>query len=147
MLPSGNLRDRAKLLAFLVEASHRVGESAVDLDKLVRVVAQLTRRVVDCEIVTVLLTAGEENLLKIRHSDGLSDEVVASAKIPFGQGITGAAAEERKPVLANDVSKDSRYIRVLDSVRSEMAIPLIARGKTVGVIDLQSPVPSAFGEE
>ena len=44
-----------------------------------------------------------------------------------------------KPVLVPDVSQDPRYIKVVDDVRSELAIPLLLKDRCIGVIDLESP--------
>ena len=41
-------------------------------------------------------------------------------------------------MLVDDVRQDPRYLNALDAVRSELAVPMIARGKLVGVIDVQS---------
>ncbi len=37
-----------------------------------------------------------------------------------------------------DVSKDPRYLPAVESVRSELAVPIIARGRVVGVMDIES---------
>ncbi len=43
-----------------------------------------------------------------------------------------------------DVSKDPRYIKVLDDVRSELAVPMLVKDRCVGVFDLESPELDAF---
>ncbi len=43
-----------------------------------------------------------------------------------------------------DVSKDPRYIKVLDDVRSELAIPMLLQDRCIGVFDLESPELDAF---
>ncbi len=138
---------RAELLAFLIEVSEAVATHVVDLDTLLKTLSDLVRKVIDYEIFVVLLTADAQDVLEIRHAVGLPEPAVHQVKVPLGEGITGVAASERATVVANDVSKDPRYIRVLESVRSEMAVPLVARGKTVGVLDLQSTRLNAFSED
>jgi sigma-B regulation protein RsbU (phosphoserine phosphatase) len=64
----------------------------------------------------------------------------------LGEGITGTAAALREPVMAGDVRNDSRYLNAVDAVRSELAVPMVARQKLVGVIDLQSTRVDAFSE-
>ena len=56
----------------------------------------------------------------------------------LNEGITGAAAATAQPILVDDVRQDPRYLNALDAVRSELAVPMMARGRLVGVIDLQS---------
>jgi GAF domain-containing protein len=72
---------------------------------------------------------------------------VKNLLIPLGEGITGIAAETRQPLLVGDVRSDSRYLNALDAVRSELAVPMLARGKLVGVIDIQSTRENAYSEQ
>ena len=57
-----------------------------------------------------------------------------------------SAAARREPVLVGDVRNDPRYLNAVDAVRTELAVPMIARGKLVGVIDLQSTRVNAYTE-
>jgi sigma-B regulation protein RsbU (phosphoserine phosphatase) len=65
-------------------------------------------------------------------------------KIPLGKGLVGTAVTRKKPLLINDVTKDPRYISVLQETRSELVVPLIYKGKAIGAFDLQSPFVSYF---
>jgi sigma-B regulation protein RsbU (phosphoserine phosphatase) len=49
-------------------------------------------------------------------------------------------------VLVGDVRNDPRYLNTVDAVRTELAVPMTARGKLVGVIDLQSTRLNAYTE-
>ncbi len=66
--------------------------------------------------------------------------------IPFGRGITGQVAQTRQPVIVDDLLKDQNYIPDTQPARSEICVPLICRGRVVGVIDSEHPDPNAFGE-
>ena len=77
---------------------------------------------------------------------GHREEVVRNLSITLGEGITGTAAARREPVLVGDVRNDPRYLNTVDAVRTEMAVPMTARGKLVGVIDLQSTRLNAYTE-
>src|SRR5499427_10581644 len=66
--------------------------------------------------------------------------------LALGEGITGTAAARREPVLVGDVRSDPRYLNSVDAVRTELAVPMTARGKLVGVIDLQSTRVNAWSE-
>lgn len=67
-------------------------------------------------------------------------------KIPFGQGITGQAAQNREAIIIDDLLKDQNYIPDTQPARSEICVPLIFRGRVVGVIDSEHPDPGVFGE-
>ena len=133
-------------LEILVEASDIAAGHTLNLDELLQALADLIRKVIDYQLFAVLLSTEKGDALRIRFSVGYGDDVVRSLRIQIGEGITGTAAQQLKPVVVNDVTRDSRYIPAVDNVRSEMAVPLVARGKIVGVVDLQSPELNAFSD-
>jgi sigma-B regulation protein RsbU (phosphoserine phosphatase) len=143
---SAVFRERAELLDFLLEVS-RVTAETLDLDKLLENVAQIVKTVVPYDLFAILLYSERAQGLRIRHSIGHRDEVVRSLVIPLGEGVTGAAATSRAPVLVDDVTLDPRYLNALDAVRSELAVPMTARGKLVGVLDVQSTRVKAYSDQ
>ena len=138
-------RERAELLDFLLEVA-RVTSETLDLDKLLENVAAIVKTVVSYDLFAILLYNDPAQGLRIRYSIGHRDEVVRSLVIPLNEGVTGTAAASRMPVLVEDVRTDPRYLNALDAVRSELAVPMTARGKLVGVIDLQSTRLKAYSD-
>jgi GAF domain-containing protein len=67
-------------------------------------------------------------------------------RIPLNQGICGAAASTGKTVVVDDVRKDPRYLACSIETKSEIVVPIFARGKVVGELDIDSHFPAAFGE-
>jgi phosphoserine phosphatase RsbU/P len=143
---SAVFRERAELLDFLLEVS-RVTAETLDLDKLLENVASIVKTVVPYDLFAILLYSDRSHGLRIRYSIGHRDEVVRSLVVPLGEGITGAAATSRTPVLVDDVRQDPRYLNALDAVRSELAVPMTARGKLVGVLDVQSTHVKAYSDQ
>jgi L-methionine (R)-S-oxide reductase len=68
-------------------------------------------------------------------------------KIPLGEGICGAAARENKTVIVDDVTGDSRYLACFPSTRSEIVVPIHAKGKVIGEIDIDGTKVAAFSAE
>ncbi len=139
-------RDRAELLDFLLEVTAVTG-STIDLDDLLHNLTQIIRRVVPADLFAILLYSEPRKGLRIRHAVGHRDDVVRNLVIPLDEGITGVAASARMPVLVNDVRANPHYLHVVDAVRSELAVPMVARGRLVGVIDLQSTKLNAYTPE
>jgi len=135
--------EREELLDFLLEISQSMAET-LDLDKLLPAVADFIHRVIDHDVFAILLYNDKLQGLRVRYARGHRDEVVRSLVIPLGEGLVGAAGATRQPVMVNDVRNDPRYLSTLDAVRSELAVPMVARGKLVGIIDLQSTRINAF---
>ncbi|HET8546804.1 MAG TPA: GAF domain-containing protein [Bryobacteraceae bacterium] len=139
-------REREELLDFLLELSTVTAET-LDLDKLLPQVADFIARVIPHEVFAILLYSDKQHSLRVRYARGHRDEVVRNVVIPVGEGLTGIAAQKRRPVLSNNVLEDRRYIPTIDAVRSELAVPMIARNKLVGVIDIQATRTNAFSEQ
>ena len=138
-------KERAELLDFMLEVSAATSET-LDLDRLLAQVAQMVKKVIPYELLAILLHSERRKGLIIRYSIGHRPGLVENLVIPLGEGITGCAAAERQPILVADVRNDERYLSALDAVRTELAVPMIARGRLVGVIDLQSTRLGAFSE-
>lgn len=133
-------------LQILTEASEVAAQHPLSLDELLRDLAQLVRKVADYQLFAVLL-AEPNGDLSIRYSIGYRPDLAERLRVRQGEGITGDAAQRRRTVVVNDVHQDPRYLMAVEAVHSEIAAPLVARGKLVGVIDLQSAQPAAFDEK
>jgi L-methionine (R)-S-oxide reductase len=72
---------------------------------------------------------------------------VACARIPFGRGVCGAAASERRTMLVPDVHAFPGHIACDSASNAEIVIPLIKDGKVLGVFDIDSPTLNRFSEE
>src|SRR5260370_16032365 len=134
---SGGAEVSAEVLATLAEIGEEVN-SSMDLDEVLARSAALIKRHIDYEIFGVLMIEGDGTYLRHRFSIGYARELAENLRIPLGQGITGTAAATGHSVRVSDTSKDPRYINAIDSVRSELAGPLMLQGKCVGVLDIQS---------
>ncbi|HEY1760097.1 MAG TPA: SpoIIE family protein phosphatase [Bryobacteraceae bacterium] len=139
-------RERVELLDFLLEVS-RITAETLDLDKLLENVAAIVKDVVPYDLFAILLWNDREQGLSIRYAIGHREEIVRTLVIPLNEGVTGVAAATRQPVNVDDVRQDPRYLNGLDAVRSELAVPMLARGNLVGVIDLQSTRVRAYSEQ
>src|SRR5437879_824404 len=81
--------------------------------------------------------------LDVKHGHHVQGKLRSTSS----DGIVGAAATLKEPVLVPDVTVDPRYLMVNPETRSELAIPMIHKGKVIGVLDLESPQPNYFTED
>ena len=70
------------------------------------------------------------------------------ARLKVGsEGITGWVAKTGEPALIPDVNQDSRYVWMQDSLtRSELTVPIITKGRIIGVLDAQSQQLDDFNQ-
>jgi len=133
----------AEVLAVLFEISHEINAS-LNLDEVLANAATQVKRLIDYEIFAVLLPEQNTGDLYIRFAIGHRPEVVEHWRIPVGDGIIGEVARTGQVIRVGDVLKDPRYLAAAEAVRSEMAVPLIVRGRVIGVMDIESRQPDYF---
>jgi len=140
--------EQARTLSLLYEISHELA-SILDREELLRQIAERVKKLVDYQVFTVMLWNEQEQVLESVFSLRFEDAIPSRFQMPLNQGITGAAAAERRTIRVVDVRLDPRYLKC-DSdveVRSELVVPLLRRDRLVGVLDLESTEPHAFTAE
>jgi GAF domain-containing protein len=71
----------------------------------------------------------------------------ACIRIPFGKGVCGTAAATLAPQLVEDVEAFPGHIACDAASRAELVVPILADGRLIGVLDLDSPTPGRFDKE
>ena len=132
--------------SYLLEVADAVN-TTLDLNTLLQRVAEMLKRFIDYEIFAILLLNEKAQELRVRFQVGHPPEVAERIRIKVGQGVTGRAVQTRQPVLVNDLAGEQNVINYTPGVRSELAVPLIAKNKVIGVIDVEADEPGAFTEE
>ncbi|RUO81287.1 GAF domain-containing protein [Idiomarina tyrosinivorans] len=72
---------------------------------------------------------------------------VACVRIPFGQGVCGTAAATQKLQRVADVNQFAGHIACDSASNSEVVAPIVVNGKTVAVLDVDSPELDRFSEQ
>ena len=146
-LVNARLYERSRLDAEAFETLAEIGRdvaSILDVDQLLTRIAQLTKKLIEYRTFGLFLL-NDENELEIKVAVKYG-ETVHIPRIGLGEGLVGYAALHKEPVLVSDVSQDPRYIKVVEDVRSELAIPMLLKDRCIGVMDMESPEPDAFSK-
>ena len=137
---------QARTLQLLNEISREMS-SVLVTSELLRKIGTLTKRLIDYHRFSILLADEQARTFNTVLSLKQDEHQPERGVVRFGQGIVGAAADLRQTVVVGDVSKDPRYLQLNPETRSEMATPLIYRGRVIGVVDFESPQLNYFSEE
>src|SRR3984893_15701025 len=110
-------------------------------------VVDFATALVKCDSCLIYVLEGED--LVLRASKNPHPEVVDRLKLRVGQGITGWVAEHRQPVaIKQNASQDPRFqvFNYLpeDAFEAFLSVPVLCRGKLVGVINLQHRQPHEY---
>jgi sigma-B regulation protein RsbU (phosphoserine phosphatase) len=135
-------REYADTLETLTEIAREVAE-ILDVDELLSRVAILTKRVIDYRTFGILLVDESRQVLEAKVALQYGEKT-SMLNVPLGEGLVGYSAQHKVPLVVEDVSKDPRYIKIVDDVRSELVVPLLLKDRCIGVFDLESPELAAF---
>lgn len=124
------------------------GSQQIDLDETLVLFSVKLKKVVPYEAIAIYFL--HEEKLKPRYVAGDNYRLFASLRIPMGQGLSGWVAENRKAILNGNPSVEPGYLNdpsVFSTLRSALAVPLIASNGVIGVLALYSEAREAFSRE
>jgi phosphoserine phosphatase RsbU/P len=141
--PATRLPTDAELLQTLSELGREVA-SVLDLEELLAKIPQLIARLTRFSAFSVYLLDQKRQELTIAYAVGYPEGVPETLRLRVGQGVVGAAVEEGRPILVNDIREEPRYMGPLRGMLSQLAVPLRRKGKVIGALNLLNEVEGAF---
>jgi uroporphyrinogen-III synthase len=135
-------------IGFLHEIAMRMA-LAPPLHEVLREVVRFAGAVVECDSCFVYVLEKDE--LVLRASKNPHPEIIDRLKLKLGEGITGWVAEHREPAaVPRNAMKDPRFkfFNDLPEDRFEafLSVPLMSRGRLVGVINMQNRQPHDYSK-
>ena len=119
-----------------------------DLDAILGVGLDSALEIMAGTVGEILLIDEESQSLVHRVYRGLSKEFVENLNLNLGEGINGVVAETGKAILLEDISTDPRVayreLVIAEGLRAFISVPLRARDKVLGVLNVASRVPRKF---
>ena len=85
----------------------------------------------------------KDNVLYLGPFQGES----ACTVIPFGNGVCGTAANEKKTILVKNVNEFAGHIACSSKSKSEIVVPILKNNEVKAVIDIDSPIFDRFNDE
>lgn len=144
-LDPSNVRVETADLTYLVQLADALN-TTLDLETLLSRTAELVRAIIPYRIFAILLLNDHTQELRVRFQIGHTPEV-QRMRFPLGKGVVGQVAQARQAILLNDVTAYSNYLPANPDVRSELAVPLIAKNRLIGVMDIESEETGYFRPE
>lgn len=115
--------------------------STLDLEELLSMIMDIAKDTLDAEASSIFQIDEEKREFIFVVATGEKGKEAKKIKVPWGKGIVGWVAEHGKPLIIPDVSKDRRFFKGVDKqtgfkTRSILAVPLIRKGKVIGVAEV-----------
>ena len=132
-----------ELLSTLFDLGREV-MSVLELEELLAKIPQLIARLTRFNAFSVYLLDESRQELRIAYAVGYPDDALAKQRLRVGQGVVGAAIEEGRPILVNDIRREPRYLGPLRNMLSQLAVPMRRKGHVIGALNLLSETTDAF---
>jgi signal transduction histidine kinase/putative methionine-R-sulfoxide reductase with GAF domain/CheY-like chemotaxis protein len=140
-------RERGLRLRTIFEFSKELSKS-LDIQEVLHLASSLIQKAFGYQLVAVFLADYKSRNYRIGHQSSATDKKLPNDfVVPFGQGLLGMAAEQRKAVYCADVKSEPNYVVAVGDVNSEVCIPIIVAEKVIGVLDIESMQLDDFAAE
>ncbi len=146
------LETRARQMNTLNEIGNLLA-SSLDINNVLDLVVRNAALLLNAEAGSLLLLDEDSGDLIFRISSGPSGQQLVGQKVPAGKGIAGVCFSENRPIIVDDTHHDQRWYSNFDRrsdfiTSSLLAVPLNARGRTIGVLEvINRKAPQSFGQE
>lgn len=153
--------EREHRVAVSLRETLRVLNSNRSLEEILQFIVHQARDILFAQAAAIYRPVGQSGIMQIQAHEGLSDQYVREARIPFGRLATGNAAVKGKPVAIPDVNQrladsgmtldeesEAILIQLSTSYRALLAVPMIfPKGEVYGTLDLYFDAPQNFSED
>ncbi len=125
--------------------------SVLDLSTLLQHIVNAAQELTESEGASLLLYDPQTHYLYFQAATGPLDEQEKQTAIPAESSIAGWIFTNNKPLLVEDAMSDPRFFREVDVItrfktRSILGVPLRAKEKTLGVIEVVNKLEGTFQE-
>jgi len=122
-----------------------------DLDGILRVALNSVLEIMNGDIGGILLFDERTQTLSYRVHQGLSTRYVEGINVKIGEGVAGRVAQSGKAILLEDISVDPRAAHPdlisTEGLKAFVSVPLRAKDKVLGVLNVASKMPRLFFEK
>lgn len=144
------LKKRTEELSTLCEVD-RVATRTLNLDEVMTSALNKLLEVTGVDSGDVYLLDEKAGELILKGQKGISPEVVPLiGKLKIGEGVAGAAVQQAKPIIINDIEVAPPSMTVYarkTGARSLVSVPIMVREKVLGIMDLVSHTPRTFAQD
>lgn len=144
------MRRKALQVDTLSQVSETVSSNRL-IDDVFQLIVTMVAELMNSKICSIMLLDQEKGELRIVATQSLSEAYRRKPNLRLGQSISGRALRERRPMIVPDVTTERDYmypdLARTEGLRSLLSVPMLVRGKAVGVINTYTSVPYQFSRE
>ncbi|MEO0293975.1 MAG: diguanylate cyclase [candidate division WOR-3 bacterium] len=130
-----------------------INSPKIGIDEVLEIIMENVSGLLDAEAWSLLLLDKERNELVFKEVLGEKKNELKGKRMPADKGIVGWTVKNKKPIIVTDPYKDKRFYQSFDKetgfvTRNILSVPLVSKGKVLGVIEaINKKDGSKFNEE
>lgn len=117
--------------------------SRMTLQELLNLIVNVTSKLLDTEVCSLMLLNQDKQELRILSAKGLTGDIMKRTVLKVGEGIAGRVAKTGEPLFIDDIGKDERFKGTGNPIyngKCLISVPLTVKDKVIGVINVNSKV-------
>ena len=134
-----------------IEALSKISEAITSeqyLEDILKLIVTVTAEVMNSNICSLQLINEEKNQLEVKATQSISEVYLKKPYIKIGEGIAGRVAKEGKARIVKNVKTDKYYlnrdIAKKENLCSLLSVPMVVKGKVIGVLNCYTSRPHKF---
>ena len=134
-----------------IEALSKIAQAITSdlyLDDILRLIVTVTAQTLGSKICSLMLLDEKKQELIIRTTQSISESYNKKPPLKIGEGIAGKAVLEKRPISVYDVTQEKEYkykdIAKKEGLASLLSVPLMVKGRVIGVINLYTSKAHTF---
>lgn len=120
------------------------------IEDILRLVVTVTAETMRSKICSLWLLDDNDNALKLRATQSMSEDYLKERSLKIGEGIVGHVALTRKPRSVLNVLEEPEYkekeLARKEGLVSMLSVPMVVKDRVVGVINCYTSCPHEFTE-
>lgn len=144
-------KTKATARAEQIEALSKISKaisSEFYLEDILKLIVTVTAEIMNSKICSLLLLDENKRVLTVKATQSVSESYIKKPPIKLGKGIAGRVAKKGKVMISKDVKKDPDYINqkiaIKEKLCSLLSVPLIVKGKVIGVLNCYTSKTHTF---
>lgn len=118
------------------------------IEDILRLIVIVTAEIMKSKICSLMLVDEKKKEVSIRATQSMSEDYNKKPPIKINEGIVGKVIAQKKPITVLDVTREKEYkyrdIAVKEGLKSLLCVPMIVKGRAIGVINCYTQQPHEF---
>ena len=143
-------RQRAKLLDSLVKVGQLIN-STLSVGDALLVITREARSLMRAKMCSLMMVDAAGDGLELRAHDGAGEGYISKSRVSLEESLVGIVVRRLKPLQIENIQISGRYMNVgvarSEGLVSLLSVPLLFKGKAIGVLNIYTGEPYLFSDE